>query len=219
MEINLDHIKKPFDHSGEESYAMMGWDTYDDEDLIRIYRVSKPDIKEVSIKEYIKNLRLFKKLYDKYRRKERGDVFIDDYFGGGIHNFGFITPNEEYNPKDLIKDLPITTQRNYFNAILPVIKSLYEYPNNWSERVDTMDQPQTEKYYGESIRLINQIGKSNAEKNIISDKKKEKFKATFQDVIGLIPKLKGEGLYQDALILSLMTEYKLNCYIKINKNR
>ena len=201
-------IKKPFEHSDRVGYSGLSWDVYNNDDLIRIYRVSKPNIAESSIKTYITNLRLFKKLYDEHQRKERGDVFIEDYYGGGIHDFNFLIPNEFYNPKDLVKDLPISTQRNYWNAILPVIKSLDKYPNYWSDTVISSSQAETEKYYGESIRLINKLERENAKKGIISEKKKEKYAVSFEDVLKLIPILKKQKNFQDALILSLMTEYK-----------
>jgi hypothetical protein len=199
---------QPFEHSEEINYSGLNWDVYNDADLYRIMRVSKPNIAEISINQYIKNLRLFKKLYDEHQRKKKGDVFIEDYYGGGIHDFNFLIPTEEYNPKDLVKDLPISTQRNYWNAILPVIKSFsspFIYSEKWSGETS---QVETEKYYGEAIRLINKLEKENAKKGIISEKKKEKYAVSFEDVLKLIPILKKQKNFQDALILSLMTEYK-----------
>ena len=163
---------------------------YTHEDLVKVYRISKPNIKELSINTYIKNLKLFKKLYD-------GNPDIID--------FKFLIPTEKYDPKSLLTDKPITTQRNFYNSILPIILSYKTYPNkyNYSTPLDNV-----EKYYGNLIKLTNNIQKNNSDKNIISEAKKEKYSITFNDLMLLIPKLKEDNLLQDAIILSLMLNYK-----------
>ncbi len=170
---------------------------YDDEDLNRIMRVSKPDIAQNSIDLYIKNLRLFAKRSPKVLQSSLDDKPIQD--------FDFLIPTQDYNPKDLIKDLPLPTQRNYYNAILPIIKSFEKYPEKWGYPIS---REEVEKYYGEEISKLNKQTKENADKDIISEAKKEKYSVNFEQIIKLIPKLKKQKQFQDALILSLMVEYK-----------
>jgi hypothetical protein len=197
LKVKMDN---PFDPTGKYN----GKDVYTDEDLIRVMRVSKPDIAIASIKTYVKNVKLYKILYDKKYGSELPD--------GTIENFDFLLPRDDYNPKDLVKHMPITSQRNYWNAILPVIKSTYivfEKLDLEGAEVDLASVLKVEKYYGEAIKLINKIQKENDSKSIVSEKTKAKMTgATFEDVVNLVETLKEEGLFQDALILKLMAEYK-----------
>tara|TARA_R110000824_G_scaffold5958_1_gene27331 strand:- start:161 stop:1264 length:1104 start_codon:yes stop_codon:yes gene_type:complete len=207
--INISHLKsavlfntdevQPINKASKVKFDNIG--EYSDDDINSIIRISKPDIAESSVKLYIKNLRLFKKLYD----EKYGSKFGIPGTISGLGSWQFIMPTEDYDPLILFNDSPIATQRNYYAAILPIIRSFDKQKN---QNPFGRPLPDIIQYYTDKIQLINKISKSNAENSIISDKKKEKYSVNFQQVLDLIPKLKEVGDFEGALILSLMTTFK-----------
>jgi hypothetical protein len=241
----IEYLKKESDVSHYVEYE------YDVDDLNRIMRISKPDIAESSIKTYKTNLRLFKKLYD--------NKFGDDHPGivekvptrpghapeipTYIYNFKFLIPTANYDPireLDLYRDkngkpMPLSTQKNYINAILPIIQSggIIKIPNPYYNKKEYDQKTKEEKkeyrkIYG-SIKPWDTVEKyykdqndwkkkgsiafrikQNENNNVISDKKKEKYEVSFQQLLDIIPKLKeDDGDFQGALLLSLMATYKI----------
>ena len=206
----IDYLKKMTDVAPYIEYE------YDVNDLNRIMRISRPDLSEKGLKLYTTNLRLFKKIYDKQFPKTAHPGIVEKVKGEiptYIYNFKFLIPTVDYDPVELLnlhrnkdgKPIPLSTQKNYINCILPIIQSYFK---NWAN-VDKL-----EKYYkdqndwknkGSIAYKINQ----NSNNNVISDKKKKQYEVSFQQVLDIIPELKEEGDFQGALLLSLMATYKV----------
>ena len=213
----IEYLKKESDVSPYIEYE------YDVNDLNRIMRISRPDLSEKGLKLYTTNLRLFKKIYDKQFPKNAHPGIVEKVptrpghapeIPTYIYNFKFIIPTANYDPIKLLdlhrdkndKPMPLSTQKNYINAILPIIQSgiLNKSTKNKIEKY-YKDQNDWKKK-GSIAYKINQ----NSNNNVISDKKKKQYEVSFQQLLEIIPKLKeDDGDFQGALLLSLMTTYKV----------
>ena len=198
---------------------------YSNTDLEQIYRLSRPNLKAAGLKLYITNLKLFKKIYDtnqgydhpgeveEIATRAKGVTEMPSY----IYNFKFLLPTFTFDPIEVLKasGRPLSTQKNYINAILPLIQAAQLQPGlaqpHFGKGINFDD---VYKYYQKENNrdIIGTIAwdiNKNEQDNIISKKKEEKYKVSFQQVIDLIPKLKEDGDLQGALILSFMTQYKI----------
>ena len=156
------------------------------EELIKLYRISKPDIKENSIIQYIRVLRNYHKLVN------LSDDWID---------WNWIKFNEH-----VLKDVSsLSSKRNYYNSILPLIKSFSIQKIPGTENLDLL---QEQVKYGTAIQNLNKNVKELSDNNIISDKKLEKHHVNFRQVEEFVDELRLKKQYQNSLLLFLMSEYK-----------
>lgn len=156
------------------------------EELIKLYRISKPDIKENSIIQYIRVLRNYHKLVN------LSDDWID---------WNWIKFNEH-----VLKDVSsLSSKRNYYNSILPLIKSFSIEKIPGTENLDLL---QEQVKYGTAIQNLNKNVKELSDNNIISEKKLEKHQVKFEQLEQFINKLRLKKQYQNSLLLFLMSEYK-----------
>tara|TARA_R110000803_G_scaffold97769_2_gene165861 strand:- start:715 stop:1662 length:948 start_codon:yes stop_codon:yes gene_type:complete len=161
---------------------------FPEDKLIAIYRISKPDIKEISILQYIQNLKNYHK---KATNKDTFDWVEWDWL--------------KFNP-DVLKDVKtLASKRNFYNSILPLFKSFGLGTVEGTENLNVLEE---QNKYGLAIQKINKEVRAMSEANIISDKKLEKYQVKFDEVVSLAWKLKHMKEFQSSLILFLMTEYK-----------
>ena len=161
---------------------------FPEDKLIAIYRISKPDIKEISILQYIQNLKNYHK---KVTNKDTFDWVEWDWL--------------KFNP-DVLKDVKtLASKRNFYNSILPLFKSFGLGTVEGTENLNVLEE---QNKYGLAIQKINKEVRAMSEANIISDKKLEKYQVKFEEIQKLVLKLKLNKDFQSSLILFLMTEYK-----------
>ena len=161
---------------------------FPEEELIRIYRISKPDIKENSILQYIRVLK-------QYHKKVSGKDTFDWV------SWDWIKFNE-----DILKDLKsLPSKRNYYNGILPLFKSFAIEKVEGTENLNILEE-QTK--YGLAIQNLNKNVKELADNNIISLTKLKKYEVKFNELENFVDQLRFNKQYQDSLMLFLMTEYK-----------
>lgn len=161
---------------------------FPDEKLIEIYRISKPDIKQISINQYIKNLKNYHK---KCTNKDTFDWPDWEWL--------------KFDP-DILNDVKtLASKRNYYNSILPLFKSFGLQKIEGTENLNILEE---QNKYGLAIQKINKEVRAMSEANIISDNKLEKYEIKFEQVVSLAWKLKHKKDFQNSLILFLMTEYK-----------
>ena len=161
---------------------------FPEEELIRIYRISKPDIKENSILQYIRVLK-------QYHKKVSGKDTFDWV------SWDWIKFNE-----DILKDLKsLPSKRNYYNGILPLFKSFAIEKVEGTENLNILEE-QTK--YGLAIQNLNKNVKELADNNIISLTKLKKYEVKFNELENYVDQLRFNKQYQDSLMLFLMTEYK-----------
>ena len=160
----------------------------DQEELIRLYRISKPHIKDNSITQYIITLKNYYRLATNSSQSTWSD-------------WSWLKFNEH-----ILKDVKsLASKRNYYNSILPLIKSfsIQKIPGT-----DNLDLLQEQVLYGTAIQNLNKQVKEQSENNIISEKKQEKYEIKFEQVEQFVDKLRTQKLFQNSLILFLMCEYK-----------
>ena len=161
---------------------------FPEDKLIGIYRISKPDIKEISIKQYIQNLKNYHK---KVTNKDTFDWVDWDWL--------------KFNP-DILSDVKtLASKRNFYNSILPLFKSFGMQKVEGTENLNVLEE---QNKYGLAIQKINKEVRAMSSANIISDKKLEKYQVKFEEIQKLVLKLKLNKDFQSSLILFLMTEYK-----------
>ena len=160
----------------------------DQEGLIKLYRISKPHIKDNSITQYIITLKNYYRLATNSSQSTWSD-------------WDWLSYDE-----NILKDVKsLASKRNYYNSILPLIKSfsIQKIPGT-----DNLDLLQEQVLYGTAIQNLNKQVKEQSENNIISEKKQEKYEIKFEQVEELVNKLRFKKLFQNSLILFLMCEYK-----------
>tara|TARA_R110000737_G_scaffold342737_1_gene367844 strand:+ start:97 stop:1044 length:948 start_codon:yes stop_codon:yes gene_type:complete len=161
---------------------------FPEDKLIGIYRISKPDIKEISIKQYIQNLKNYHK---KVTNKDTFDWVDWDWL--------------KFNP-DILSDVKtLASKRNFYNSILPLFKSFGMQKVEGTENLNVLEE---QNKYGLAIQKINKEVRAMSSANIISDNKLEKYQVKFEEIQKLVLKLKLNKDFQSSLILFLMTEYK-----------
>jgi hypothetical protein len=161
---------------------------FPEDKLIAIYRISKPDIKEISIKQYIQNLKNYHK---KVTNKDTFDWVDWDWL--------------KFNP-DILSDVKtLASKRNFYNSILPLFKSFGMQKVEGTENLNVLEE---QNKYGLAIQKINKEVRAMSSANIISDNKLEKYQVKFEEIQKLVLKLKLNKDFQSSLILFLMTEYK-----------
>tara|TARA_R110000851_G_scaffold207499_1_gene359460 strand:- start:563 stop:1510 length:948 start_codon:yes stop_codon:yes gene_type:complete len=161
---------------------------FPEDKLIAIYRISKPDIKEISIKQYIQNLKNYHK---KVTNKDTFDWIDWDWL--------------KFNP-DILSDVKtLASKRNFYNSILPLFKSFGMQKVEGTENLNVLEE---QNKYGLAIQKINKEVRAMSSANIISDNKLEKYQVKFEEIQKLVLKLKLNKDFQSSLILFLMTEYK-----------
>ena len=167
------------------------------EELIKLYRISKPNIKENSIIQYIRVLRNYHSLVN----------LSDDWV-----NWDWIKFNE-----DVLNHVSsLSSKRNYYNSILPLIKSFSIQKIPGTENLDLL---QEQVKYGTAIQNLNKSVKELSDNNIISEKKLEKHQVKFEQLEQLINKLRLKKQYQNSLLLFLMTEYKFRNETQIENKK
>jgi|TARA_R110000824_G_scaffold356269_2_gene543505 hypothetical protein len=161
---------------------------FPEDKLIAIYRISKPDIKEISIKQYIQNLKNYHK---KVTNKDTFDWVDWDWL--------------KFNP-DILSDVKtLASKRNFYNSILPLFKSFGMQKVEGTQNLNVLEE---QNKYGLAIQKINKEVRAMSSANIISDNKLEKYQVKFEEIQKLVLKLKLNKDFQSSLILFLMTEYK-----------
>tara|TARA_R110001632_G_scaffold231644_1_gene370601 strand:+ start:207 stop:1154 length:948 start_codon:yes stop_codon:yes gene_type:complete len=161
---------------------------FPEDKLIGIYRISKPDIKEISIKQYIQNLKNYHK---KVTNKDTFDWVDWDWL--------------KFNP-DILSDVKtLASKRNFYNSILPLFKSFGMQKVEGTQNLNVLEE---QNKYGLAIQKINKEVRAMSSANIISDNKLEKYQVKFEEIQKLVLKLKLNKDFQSSLILFLMTEYK-----------
>ena len=172
---------------------------YPEDKLFDIYRISKPNIKEKSIKQYIT---VFKQYHKKVSGKDTFDWADWEWI--------------KFQPKFLDDVNVPSTRRNYYNCIIPILLSLgMTTPPEFIEKhgkitgIENLNILEEQSKYRLAVINNNNETKKMAENNIISDKKLEKYKVKFSEIQEFVNELRSKEKFQDSLILFLMTEYYL----------
>tara|TARA_R110002049_G_scaffold305537_3_gene502504 strand:- start:289 stop:1263 length:975 start_codon:yes stop_codon:yes gene_type:complete len=170
---------------------------YPEDKLFDIYRISKPNIKEKSIKQYIT---VFKQYHKKVSGKDTFDWADWEWI--------------KFQPKFLDDVNVPSTRRNYYNCIIPILLSLgMTTPPEFIEKhgkitgIENLNILEEQSKYRLAVINNNNETKKMAENNIISDKKLEKYKVKFSEIKEFVNELRSKEKFQDSLILFLMTEY------------
>lgn len=118
-------------------------------------------------------------------------------------NYQFIYEVKEI--EDYLKDMSVSTQRNYYSVILSLV--------NYDKHFKNMKNDNYIELYVDKIKTNEAKKKDNESKGIMNDKKTEKLDITNEDMNNFMKTLLKNGLMKEYVIMTILNQYPIRAEI------